>query len=140
MSSGLPVRKVEVNAETQEFWDATTRQTLLLRRCDACAAVIWYPRAFCPMCQSMETSWFASSGRGSVYSFSITRKGSGAWAAAAPYVIAYVELEEGPRVLTNIVGCAVDEVHVGMAVTVAFDPVIDETGTETMAMYRFGPA
>ena len=140
MSSGLPVRKVEVNAETQEFWEATARGALLLRRCDACAAVIWYPRAFCPMCQSMETSWIESSGRGTVYSFSITRKGAGAWAGAAPYVIAYVELEEGPRVLTNIVGCAVEDVHVDMAVKVTFDPVVDEAGRDTMAMFRFEPA
>jgi uncharacterized protein len=134
MSSGLPVRKVEANVDTQEFWDATAQGKLLLRKCTDCSVVIWYPRPYCPQCQSMNTSWIESSGRGVIYSFSITRKGQGAWTERAPYVVAYVELEEGPRVLTNIVASNVDEVHIGMAVSVIFD----DTG-EGMAVYRFAP-
>ncbi len=135
MSSGLPVRKVDVNPETQAFWDATAQGRLLLSRCDDCGSVIWYPRGYCPACSSMATSWFESAGRGTIYTFSITRRGSGAWASVGPYVIAYVELDEGPRVLTNIVGCAVDDVRIGMAVQVVFD----DTG-EGMSVYRFSPA
>ncbi len=134
-ASGLPVRKVEPTLETQEFWDATARGELLLRKCDDCSSTIWYPRAFCPACSSQNTSWIISSGRGTIYSFSITRKGAGAWAEKGPYVIAYVELEEGPRVLTNIVGCEVDSVSIGMAVSVVFD----DTG-EAMSIYRFAPS
>ncbi len=135
MSSGLPVRKVEANIDTQEFWNATARGKLLLRKCTECLVIIWYPRPYCPQCQSFETSWIESSGRGVIYSFSITRKGQGAWADKAPYVVAYVELEEGPRVLTNVVAPNVDDVHIGMAVQVIFD----DTG-EGMAIYRFAPA
>jgi uncharacterized protein len=133
-ASGLPVRKVEATLETQEFWDATAKGELLLRKCEDCSSIIWYPRAFCPACSSQNTSWITSSGRGTVYSFSITRKGAGAWAEKGPYVIAYVELEEGPRVLTNIVGCSVDDVCIGLPVEVVFD----DTG-EGMAIYRFAP-
>ena len=133
-ASGLPVRKVEPTLETQEFWDATGSGKLLLRKCNDCSSIIWYPRAFCPACSSQNTSWITSSGRGTIYSFSITRKGAGAWAEKGPYIIAYVELEEGPRVLTNIVGCAAERVSIGMAVSV----VVDETG-EGMSIYRFAP-
>ncbi len=135
MSSGLPVRKIEANVDTKEFWDATARGKLLLRSCNDCSTPIWYPRPYCPVCQSMSTSWIESSGRGVVYSYSITRKGQGAWADKAPYVVAYVELEEGPRVLTNVVAPNVDDVHIGMPVHVIFD----DTG-EGMSIYRFEPS
>jgi uncharacterized protein len=135
MSSGLPVRKVEVTLEGKAFWDATTEGKLLLSRCNSCESVIWYPRSFCPACASTDTSWFESGGHGTIYSFSITRKGAGAWTDVGPYVIAYVELDEGPRVLTNIVGCPVDDVRIGMSVRVVFDPT-----PEGPAVYRFTPA
>lgn len=135
MSSGLPVRKVETNVDTQEFWDATSKGKLLLRKCNDCATIIWYPRPYCPQCQSFNTSWIESSGRGVIYSFSITRKGQGVWADKAPYIVAYVELEEGPRVLTNVVAPNVDDVGIGTAVHAIFD----DTG-EGMSIYRFVPS
>ena len=134
MSSGLPVRKIEVTSETQPFWDATAQGRLVLARCDSCSEVIWYPRAYCPACHTNSVSWFDATGNGTIYSFSITRKGAGAWANSGPYVIAYVELEEGPRILTNIVGCSVDDVRVGMEVQVVFDDTGEGTGN-----YRFTP-
>ena len=134
-SSGLPVRRVEVNTETKPFWDATAQGILVLPKCDNCSAVIWFPRAFCPACSGTSVSWIESSGRGTVYSFSITRKGAGVWSDVGPYVIAYVELDEGPRVLTNIVGCPVDQVSIGMSVRVVFDQT-----AEGPAVYRFAPA
>lgn len=134
MASGLPVRKVEVTLETQEFWDATNEGRFLLGRCNDCESIIWYPRGFCAACASQSTSWVTSSGLGTIYSFSITRKGAGAWTEVGPYVIAYVEVEEGVRVLTNIVGCPVDDVHIGMPVRVVFE----DTGAG-MSVYRFTP-
>ena len=133
--SGLPVRRIDVNSETKPFWDATTGGSLLIPKCDSCSAVIWYPRAFCPSCSSTSISWVTSSGRGTIYSFSITRKGAGVWADVSPYVIAYVDLEEGPRILTNIVGCPVDQVSIGLSVRVVFDKTDDGP-----AVYRFTPA
>lgn len=130
----LPARAPQVSPETQAFWDATARGALLLKRCDACATVIWYPRELCPACGHTATTWFEASGRGTVYSFTVTRRG-GPFNAEGPYVLAYVELEEGPRVLTNVVGCDPDEVAIGLAVTVTFD----DTG-EGSALYRFRPA
>ena len=134
-NSGLPVRRVEVTSETKPFWDATAEGKFLLPKCDNCSAIIWYPRAFCPECSGTAISWIAASGKGTIYSFSITRKGGGVWAERSPYVIAYVELEEGPRVLTNIVGCPVDDVSIGMSVRVVFDKT-----EEGPAVFRFTPA
>ena len=131
----LPTPPPVVTSETEEFWAATTRGVLLLKRCDACDAVIWYPKGFCPVCSSFATSWFPASGRGTVYSFTVVRRGLGPWQQAAPYVIAYVELDEGPRVMTNIVGCDVGSVQIGMPVEVSFD----DTG-DGSALYRFRPA
>jgi uncharacterized OB-fold protein len=130
----LPTEAPRPTSATQEFWAATGDGTLLLQRCDACGTVIWYPKGFCPACSSFATSWFAASGLGTVYSFTVVRKAAGAWQKATPYVIAYVELAEGPRVLTNVVGCDPGSVEVGMPVQVVFD----DTGEGT-ALYRFRP-
>lgn len=134
MSEALPTPAPEVTTETAAFWSATADGTLLLPRCEHCDAVIWYPRAFCPACGSLDVTWVEASGRGTVYSFTVVRRGAPSYESAAPYVVAYVELEEGPRVLTNIVGCDVDDVEVGMPVEVVFH----DTG-QGSALYRFRP-
>ena len=79
-------------------------------------------------------SWEQATGTGTVYSFTVTRRGQGQWRDAGPYVLAYVELDEGPRMLTNIVECDVDDVHVGQRVSVVFS----DTG-EGSALPRFRP-
>jgi uncharacterized OB-fold protein len=135
MGSSLPAPKPHVTADAEPYWHGAAEGRLRLRRCDACATVIWYPRPFCPVCASTATSWFDAAGTGTVYSFTVTRKGQGAYRDAGPYVLAYVELDEGPRMLTNIVGCPVDEVAVGQRVSVVFD----DTGDGT-ALPRFRPA
>lgn len=131
--SDLPARPPAPNAETRRFWDATAEGRIELPRCDGCGLVIWYPRAVCPDCQSTDLTWETMSGRGTVYSYSISRSGGGrAWKPHLPYVVAYVELAEGPRMLTNIVGCDPEAVHIDMAVTAVFD----DTG-EGSALIRF---
>lgn len=130
----LPSRAITPTLETADFWAGTAEGTFLLQRCDDCETVIWYPRGHCPACMSMNVSSFDCAGNGVVYSFSITRKGAGAWRDSGPYVLAYVELDEGPRVLTNIVGCPVDTVHIGQPVKVVFEDTLEGT-----AVYRFTP-
>ncbi len=135
MSSTLPTPAPAISPETEEFWAATARGKLLLRRCDDCQTIIWYPRPFCPACGSLKTSWTEASGRGSVYTFTVVhRSGIPGYRDALPYVVAYVELAEGPRVLTNIVDCEPDQVRVGMPVRVVFH----DTG-EGNALFRFRP-
>jgi uncharacterized OB-fold protein len=130
----LPARAPEITAETETFWRATAQGRLLLLRCDTCATVIWYPRSFCPDCGGRATSWEEAAGTGTVYSFTITRRGQGPWRDAGPYVMAYVELDEGPRMLTNIVDCPVEAVLIGQRVTVVF-----HDAGEGAALPRFRP-
>jgi uncharacterized protein len=117
---GLPAPVPPVNPETQEFWAATARGQLLLKRCLDCGSVIWYPRAFCPECSGLRTEWFEASGRGRIYSYTVNHRGEGAYQGQPPFVLAYVELDEGPRMMTNIVGAEPADLSVGAPVTVVF--------------------
>lgn len=119
----LPAFPPEPTLEDAPFWDAAAEDRLVLPRCGSCATFIWYPRAFCPRCHSSSgVEWVPASGRGTVYSFTVSHRGMGPWSEHAPYVVAYVELEEGPRVLTNIVGADVDGLRIGDAVEAVFQP------------------
>lgn len=118
----LPAVAPDPNPDDAPFWEAAAEDRLVLPRCNSCGGFIWYPRTFCPDCHTMGVEWVAASGRGTVYSFTVNKRGQGPWADHAPYVIAYVQLDEGPRVLTNIVGVDPDQVRVGDAVTAVFEP------------------
>ena len=122
----LPVPPATVTPDNAPFFAALQYGRLDLPRCDDCDAVVWYPRHHCPACGGSSLTWFTASGRGAVYSFTVVRRGQGEWEAAAPYVLAYVELDEGVRLLTNIVGCAPDAVTIGMPVEVTFEDVTPE--------------
>ena len=102
--------------ETGAFWQAAKDQKLLLKRCRACARFHWYPRAICPHCMSGETEWVEAAGEGTIYSFSVMER------AETPYAIAYVELAEGVRVMTNIVDCPFADIRIGQPVRVRFAP------------------
>ena len=107
------VRALRVNPETQEFWDATTEGKLLVKKCNVCGETHFYPRTFCPFCFSDDTEYLQCSGRGVVYSYSVTRRGE-------PYAIAYVTLDEGPTMLTNLIDCDFDALSIGQQVAVNF--------------------
>ncbi len=113
----LPVTPPAPTPDDTPFWAALAESRVVLPRCLSCQTWIWYPRTFCPACHTREVEWLEASGRGRVYSFTVSTRGVGAWADRAPYVIAYVELDEGPRVLTNLVDVAPDEVSIGQVVT-----------------------
>ncbi|MFC4055191.1 Zn-ribbon domain-containing OB-fold protein [Actinomadura syzygii] len=130
----LPTAKPPVTPDTEEFWKAAAEGTFLGRRCGACGEAIWYPRPICPFCHSTDTRWEEFTGRGVVYSHSVVRRAGGDWKGVTPYVLAYVELEEGPRLMTNIVDCDVERVAIGDAVEVVFD----DTGHGS-ALPRFRP-
>ena len=134
----IPTPAPAVNPEVKIFWDATAEGRLLLPRCQDCQTVIWFPRPYCPACGSLSVDWIEASGKGTVYTFTINRRGAGdlpEYRDPGPYVLAYVELEEGPRIMTNIVDCDPDSVKIGQAVEVVFH----DTGQGT-ALPRFRPA
>ena len=133
---GLPVPAVPEAPELAPYLAAAATGRLVLPRCRRCEFVIWYPRAFCPACGAADVEWIDSPGLGTVYSCTVTRHGPGRYKDAGPFVLAYVELDEGPRVLTNIVGCAPEQVTIGQRVAAVFDQA-DPEGQEPSALLRF---
>ncbi len=127
--------------ETRAYWEGCGRHELVLQRCLDCGSVQHRPRAVCVSCLSDDIEHFAASGRGKVHTFTVTNQnGLPAFREACPYVLAYVALEEGPQLMTNIVGCDPEAVHIGMPVEVEFCDVEGEAGEGATAVPRFRPA
>jgi uncharacterized OB-fold protein len=114
--------------EAAEYWKAARHGRLLVQHCDRCGHHQLYPRSLCLGCGG-PVSWVQASGRGTVYSYTVIRQNhSRPFRDWIPYVVALVDLAEGPRVMTNIVGCDPEQVSVGMAVQARFEAVSDEAG------------
>ncbi|MFP6748938.1 MAG: Zn-ribbon domain-containing OB-fold protein [Alphaproteobacteria bacterium] len=103
-----------VNLETEAYWAAANEGKLLMKKCNGCGKTHFFPRAICPYCQSSDTAWYEASGKGVIYSYSVMRRGD------TPYAIAYVTVDEGITMMTNIVDCDHDALAVGQAVEVTF--------------------
>ncbi|MGP0029282.1 MAG: Zn-ribbon domain-containing OB-fold protein [Acidimicrobiales bacterium] len=122
-----------VGADSGPFWEATREGRLVVQWCTACDKAIFYPRSFCPYCGGGSDGgsvleWRTASGRATVYAVTVENNPSATgttFSDGKPYVVALVELEEGVRMLTNVIGCLPDEVHPGMAVTVTWEPLSD---------------
>ena len=104
------------NPETTAFWAATAKGQLVIKRCTACRQSHYYPRALCPFCDNDSTEWVTAAGAGTIYSYSVMRR------AEVPFAIAYVTLDEGVTMLTNLVGCDFDALRIGQRVRVVFTP------------------
>ena len=124
-----------IDEESKGFWEACQRHELYLQRCGECGAFRYYPRALCPSCLSDRTEWVRSSGTGTIYTFTVVYQNlAPGFRDELPYVLAYVELEEGVRMLTNIVGCPPEAVRIGMPVEVVFEDV-----TPAVTLPKFKP-
>jgi uncharacterized OB-fold protein len=122
--------------ETLPYWDAARGGKLLIRRCRACKRAYFYPRDFCPHCWSEDVAWEEASGRATLYTWSVVRRNDlPPWGERVPYVAAVVDLEEGPRMMTNVVGCDPDELAIGMPLVVDF-----RQDTEEITAPVFRPA
>ncbi|SEG75019.1 Zn-ribbon domain-containing OB-fold protein [Marinobacterium lutimaris] len=115
--------------ETERFWEAANQGRFMLQRCCDTGKAFFYPRAHSPFTGRNHCEWFEASGRGTLYSFSVLPR------AKPPYCIAYVELEEGPIILTNIVGADFDRLEIGQPVKVTF---VDSENGQKVPM--FSPA
>ncbi len=114
------------DSDSQVYWDATREHRLLLQRCTACSAYRFYPRSICPECWSRDFTWEEVEGSGTIYSFTVVRRApTPAFAPAVPYVVALIDLDEGPRMLSNILGIDVDDVRIDMRVRVAWEDIGD---------------
>ena len=119
--TGLP----EPDAFTRTYWSAAAEGRLLIRRCLAtdCGAAHHYPREFCPRCWSSEVVWEQAAGHATLYTWSVVHANDlRPFAGRVPYVAAVVDLAEGPRMMTEVVGCAHDALRVGMDLRVCFRP------------------
>ncbi|MDG2334874.1 MAG: Zn-ribbon domain-containing OB-fold protein [Myxococcota bacterium] len=117
----IEYRTPATNWQTLAFWEGCGRGELVLQRCQDCDVVQHKPRGLCVSCLSSSLDHFVASGRATVYTFTITHQnGMPAFRDACPYVLAYVDLEEGPRLMTHIVGCAPEDISIGMPVRADF--------------------
>ena len=115
--------------ETTPYWTAATQGKLLIKYCTACREYHFYPRGLCPFCFSDKTEWREAAGTGTIYSFSVTRRGD------VPYAIAYVTLDEGPTMMTNIVDCDLDAIRIGQKVRLVMKP---SEGGQAIPMFTPG--
>ena len=132
MREHLPI----VDAESEPYWTALGEGKFLLKYCLDCGLPHFYPRTYCPFCWG-ETEWRESTGRGIVFaSTTVRRVGLKPFSSRVPYNLAVVELDEGPRLLTNVIGCAPQDVAIGSAVELS--PTFDED--MWMPTFRLAPA
>ena len=127
----LPV----ITAENRPFWEGCRQGKLLLQYCDACRQYQFYPRLYCMHCGSQHTRWVEAGGRGVVYSYTIIRQNkTPEFRNDVPYNVALIQLEEGPRMLSNVIDIAPGDLRVDLPVTVVFDQVSAE-----ISLPRFRP-
>ena len=114
--------------DTEPYWEGTLRGELRLQRCSACSKAFFYPRSACPSCSSGDVVWFVASGRGRLHTYVISHRAAPGFEEQVPYAIAVVELDEGPRMLSNIVGVenTPEALELDMALAVDFEPRGDQ--------------
>jgi len=121
--------------ETAPYWDGCREGKLMIQRCSSCGHYQFYPRLLCTECMSDQVEWVSARGRGKVLSFTIVRQAiSEAYAADVPYVIALIQLDEGPTLMSNVIQSDPERVMMGMPVEVVF-----ETWSEEITVPKFRP-
>lgn len=121
---------------TKPFWEAAKRHELVMPRCKTCDHFFFYPREECPRCLSTNLEWAKVSGRGRLYSYTVVRQPANpAFNDDVPYVYAVVQLEEGPRMVSAVVDCPLEELRVDMPLVAVFDDVTPE-----WTLVKFKPA
>ena len=124
----------QVSPEMAPFFDAARRHVLAVQHCAGCGTMRFPARTICSKCLSRDATWAPVSGRGTVFSFAIMHQAiHPGFAAETPYAVVVVELDEGPRLLSNLVDCPTADVHIGMPVEVVFD---DMTPEVTLPKFR----
>jgi uncharacterized OB-fold protein len=125
-----------LDEESRPFWEATKRHELYVQRCRDCGFVQFQPRAVCVDCLSSNVQWVKCSGRGKIYTFTVTNQNPArGFRDTLPYIIAHVELEEGVKILADVVDCKPEQVKIGMPVEAVFADVTPE-----VTLVNFRPA
>ena len=130
-----PVPRPADEAVTRPFWDAARQHRLVIPRCATCDQFFWWPRPSCPTCLIPDWDWTSVSGRAHLYAYTVVRQPANpAFLADVPYVYALVDLDEGVRMVSNIVGCRIEDIRTEMPLVAAFDEVSPE-----WTLVRFRP-
>ena len=117
----------QISTEMAPFFEAARRHELVVQRCRGCGTLRFPARDRCSTCLGREAEWVPVSGRGTVFSFAVMHQVyHPGFAAEVPYAVVLVALDEGPRMISNVVGCPASAIHVGMPLEVVFEPVSPE--------------
>jgi hypothetical protein len=119
---------------SRPFWDGAKQGKLMLQHCRACGTHQYYPRPVCMRCMSRDLEWKEASGRGIVYSYTVTHLPPEGFEGRAPYVLVSVDLSEGARMLGTLLGVAPGDVRIGMPVRASYEPLTDE-----ITLVQFAP-
>lgn len=121
------------DTDSRPYWEAATRHEFQLPYCTACQQHFFIPRVLCPKCHSDKVEWRKASGNGVIYSYTISRRPAGpAFAERVPYVVALIDLDEGPRMMSNVFTDDVDSIRIGQRVRVDFD----DAGEISLPVFR----
>ena len=124
--AALERQEPPISAVSEPFWDATRSKRLVIQHCTACDRAVWFPRVACPHCFSQDLVWTESKGEGTIYAVSVQyRPGNAQMRERVPYAVVLVDLAEGVRMMSNVIGCDVDDVVVDKRVTAAWEPLSD---------------
>jgi uncharacterized protein len=124
-----------VDADSAPYWQAAAQQRLVVQWCPVCARHQFYPRLLCRTCLG-PVEWLEASGQGSVYAFTVVRRAPAGFESSVPYVVALVDLDEGPRLMANVVGVTVDRVAIGLRGRITFEPLQDGVALPQFAADR----
>lgn len=120
---------------TQPFWDGVRAEKLLIQKCSSCGLLRHTPKLWCPECLSDDYTWAQMSGNGEVYSYTIMHRAPAtSFQTEIPYAVALVELDEGVKMISNLISCPIEDVKIGMPVKVTYERANDE-----ITLFKFAP-
>ena len=121
------IPRPEISELTKPFWEAAKRHELVIQRCKSCDSFFFFPRSACPECLSPEVEWVQVSGKGRLHTWTVVRQPAHpGFKDDVPYIYAMIQLDEGPRMISNLVECSLEDAKVDMPVTAVFDDITPE--------------
>ena len=123
-----------VSSDTEEYWKGLLAHKLVLPKCNDCGKVSFPPRRFCPHCMSFDVTWTEMSGRGKVHTFSVVYQNkSPGFAEKVPYTVGFIELDEGPQMMSNVIDADPESVAIGDRVQIVYQDVMPDL---TIPLFR----
>ncbi len=140
MSEKIPSRPLpDTRNAGAKFWSAAAEGALLVPKCNACTRTFWHPRPRCPHCGSERVDWIRGSGKGTIHTYTVVRQsGDPYFKTKLPYAVAMIELDEGVRLMSNIVETPLEALRIGMRVEVVFEPSSEGMAIPLFRAHRGG--